>query len=83
MTSCGIIDKALQRLEDKINYSSNITKSDLKLSHYTKFLDISDECNIQFKLNNNKIIQDKKLDGIKGYITKLANSGCFSKVSLK
>ena len=62
-------DKALQRLEDKINYSSNITKSDLKLSHYAKFLDISDECNIQFKLNNHKIIQDEKLDGIKGYIT--------------
>ena len=62
-------DKALQRLKDKINYSSNITKSDLKLSHYAKFLDISDECNIQFKLNNTKVIQDEKLDGIKGYIT--------------
>ena len=62
-------DKALQRLEEKIKTSNNITKSDLKLSHYAKFLDISDECNIQFKLNNQKIIQDEKLDGIKGYIT--------------
>jgi len=62
-------DKALQRLEDKIKASSNVTKSDLKLSHYAKFLDISDECNIKFKLNDIKVAQDEKLDGIKGYIT--------------
>ncbi len=34
-----------------------------------KFLDINDDCNIQFKLNNRQITQDEKLDGIKGYIT--------------
>jgi hypothetical protein len=62
-------DKALQRLELKISQSSNLKKSDLKLSHYAKFLDLKDECNIQYKLNNNKIIEDEKLDGLKGYIT--------------
>ena len=33
------------------------------------FLDLKDECNIQYKLNNSKIIEDEKLDGLKGYIT--------------
>ena len=47
----------------------NITKSDLKLSHYAKYLDIDDKCDIKYKLNPNKIIQDEKLDGIKGYVT--------------
>lgn len=62
-------DKALQRLELKIAQSSNLKKSDLKLSYYAKFLDLNDECSIQYKLNNNKIIEDEKLDGLKGYIT--------------
>lgn len=62
-------DKALQRLEDKINHSKNLQKSDLKLSHYAKFLDLRDNCKIQYKLNNSKIIEDEKLDGLKGYIT--------------
>jgi hypothetical protein len=62
-------DKALQRLELKISQSSNLKKSDLKLSYYAKFLDLKDECNIQYKLNNSKIKEDEKLDGLKGYIT--------------
>ena len=62
-------DKALQRLEDKINYSQNLQKSDLKLSYYAKFLDLKDNCKIQYKLNQNKITEDEKLDGLKGYIT--------------
>lgn len=62
-------DKALQRLESKINYSQNIQKSDLKLSYYAKFLDLKDNCKIQYKLNPQKIIEDEKLDGLKGYIT--------------
>ena len=62
-------DKALQRLELKIAQSSNLKKSDLKLSFYAKFLDLKDECNIQYKLNNNKIKEDERLDGLKGYIT--------------
>ena len=62
-------EKALKRLKDKIEYSNSITKSDLKLSHYAKYLDIEDDCKIEFKLNNQKIDNDAKLDGIKGFIT--------------
>ncbi len=61
--------KALDRLKAKIESSSNITKSDLKLSPYAKFLDIQKECNIEFRLNEDKINQDERLDGIKGFIT--------------
>ena len=60
--------KALEKL-NKIATSSNITKSDLKLSHYAKFLDLDKKCTITFQLNEEKIIQDEKLDGIKGFIT--------------
>jgi hypothetical protein len=67
-------DKALQRLEKKIKSSSNITKKDLKLSYYAKYLNIDDansnnKCNITFKLNDKKVDDDSKLDGIKGFIT--------------
>jgi hypothetical protein len=62
--------KALQRLEQKIKTSKNITKKDLKLSYYAKYLDINDNTSdITFNINNQKIIEDEKLDGIKGFIT--------------
>jgi len=63
-------DKALQKLETKLN-QKNLKKSDLKLSYYSKYLDLEDknDCPIQFKLNNEKIKLDEKLDGLKGYIT--------------
>jgi hypothetical protein len=60
-------EKAVQKIEDKL--SKNITKSDLKLSYYAKYLDIDDKCDIKYKLNPNKILNDEKLDGIKGFIT--------------
>lgn len=62
-------DKALQRLQKRIESSSRITKSDLKLSPYAKFIDTEQSCNITFKLNNEKVKEDEKLDGLKGYIT--------------
>lgn len=63
-------DKALQRLEDKIKSSKNITKKDLKLSYYAKYINLDDnDSNITFNINNQKIIEDEKLDGIKGFIT--------------
>ena len=63
-------DKALERLEKKIKSTKNITKKDLKLSYYAKYLNINDNCcNITFNINQNKIIEDTKLDGIKGFIT--------------
>jgi hypothetical protein len=63
-------DKALQRLEKKIQSSKSITKKDLKLSYYAKYLNINDnKCDITFNLNDKKIDDDSKLDGIKGFIT--------------
>ena len=63
-------DKALQRLEEKINSTKNITKKDLKLSYYAKYINLDDnDSNITFNINNQKIIEDEKLDGIKGFIT--------------
>jgi len=60
-------DKALEKIQDKL--SKNITKSDLKLSYYAKYLDIDHKCDIKYKLNPTKILNDEKLDGIKGFIT--------------
>jgi hypothetical protein len=60
-------DKALEKIEAKL--SKNITKSDLKLSYYAKYLDMDDKCDIKYKLNPIKISNDEKLDGIKGFIT--------------
>ncbi len=62
-------EKAFKKLKEKIEKSNNITKSDLKLSHYAKFLDLDENCKIEFKLNLEKVTQDEKLDGIKGFIT--------------
>ena len=61
-------EKALEKIEKTLN-KKNITKSDLKLSYYAKYLDIDEKCNIGYKLNPNKVKQDEKLDGIKGYVT--------------
>ena len=61
-------EKALEKIEAKFS-KKNITKSDLKLSYYAKYLDIDDKCNIKYKLNPIKVQLDEKLDGIKGYIT--------------
>ena len=62
--------KAIQRLEDKIKSSKTITKKDLKLSYYAKYIDLDDNnSKITFNINNQKIVEDAKLDGIKGFIT--------------
>lgn len=60
-------DKAIEKIREKL--SKNITKSDLKLSYYAKYLDIDEKCDIKYTLNSNKILNDEKLDGIKGFIT--------------
>jgi hypothetical protein len=61
-------EKALEKIEAKLN-KKNINKSDLKLSYYAKYLDIDDSCNIKYALNKNKVLQDEKLDGLKGFAT--------------
>ena len=60
-------EQAIKKIEAKL--LKNITKSDLKLSYYAKYLDIDEKCDIKYKLNSNKISEDEKLDGIKGFIT--------------
>jgi len=72
--------KAIEKIEATLS-KKNITKSDLKLSYYAKYLDIiqtsfrdsallhDDKCNIKYKLNPNKVSLDEKLDGIKGFST--------------
>ena len=60
--------KALQKINDTL-HKKNITKSDLKLSYYAKYLDIEDTCTIQYKLNPDKVKLEEKLDGIKGFAT--------------
>ena len=63
-------NKAIQRLENKIKSSKTITKKDLKLSYYAKYIDLDDNnSKITFNINNQKIIEDEKLDGIKGFVT--------------
>ena len=61
-------EKALQKIKATLS-KKNITKSDLKLSYYAKYLDIDDKCSIKYKLNPDKIMQDERLDGIKGFAT--------------
>ena len=63
-------EKHLNKLKLQIESSPNLTKEKLK-SPYKKYLDIknSDNCNITFKLNEEKVKLDETLDGIKGYIT--------------
>lgn len=60
-------EKALEKIEAKL--SKNITKSDLKLSYYAKYLDVDEKCDIKYKLNHSKILNDGKLDGLKGFVT--------------
>jgi hypothetical protein len=68
-------DKAIEKLEKRLNDSIKFKKSDLKLSPYAKFIDLEtkslrgDNCQIVYKINEEKIKLDEKLDGIKGYIT--------------
>ena len=48
----------MEKLEAKL--SKNVTKSDLKLSYYAKYLDVNNnDCNIKYKLNPNKIARDR------------------------
>jgi transposase len=60
-------EKAIEKIESKL--SKNITKTDLKLSYYAKYLDIDETCDIKYKLNQSKISNDEQLDGIKGFVT--------------
>jgi transposase len=59
-------EKGIKRLE-KAYRSGNITKENINKRGYNKFLEISD--NVKVSINKQKIEQDEKWDGFKGYLT--------------
>lgn len=59
-------ERGIKRLE-KAYHSGNITKENINKRGYNKFLEISD--NVKVSINKEKIEQDEKWDGLKGYLT--------------
>jgi transposase len=59
-------EKGVKRLK-KAYRSGNITKENINKRGYNKFLEISD--NVKVAINQEKIRQDEKWDGLKGYLT--------------
>ncbi|MGC3978764.1 MAG: IS1634 family transposase [Paludibacteraceae bacterium] len=59
-------DKGVRRLE-KAYKSGKITKENINKRGYNKFLRISD--NVAVSISPDKIIEDQKWDGLKGYLT--------------
>ena len=59
-------EKGIKRLEKEYK-SGKITKDKVNKRGYNKFLEVSD--NIEVKINYQKIKEDEKWDGLKGYIT--------------
>jgi transposase len=59
-------DKGIKRLEAAYK-SGRVTKEHINKRGYNKFLEISDD--IKISINRQKIKEDEKWDGLKGYIT--------------
>ena len=59
-------EKGVKRLQ-KACKSGNITKENINKRGYNKFWEISD--NVQVTINQNKISEDSRWDGLKGYLT--------------
>jgi len=59
-------EKGVKRLQ-KAYKSGTITKENINKRGYNKFLEISD--NVKITINQQKISEDQKWDGLKGYIT--------------
>jgi transposase len=59
-------EKGIKRLENEFNRGL-VTKDKINKRGYNKFLEISD--NVEVKINYDKIKEDEKWDGLKGYIT--------------
>ena len=73
---CHNREKGVRRLE-KAYKSGNITKENINKRGYNKFLELSD--NVKVEINQDKINEDAKWDGLKGYITNTdlpANAVC-------
>ena len=65
-------DKGIKRLE-KEYVNTNLTKDKVNKRGYNKFLEIDKEINV--KINYDKIAEDAKWDGLKGYVTNTDLSG--------
>ena len=61
-------EKGIKRLQ-KAYKSGSITKENINKKGYNKFLDISDNVKVKVHINQKKIEEDEKWDGLKGYIT--------------
>lgn len=59
-------EKGLKRLENNLK-TGKLTKNSINNRGYNKFLEMDGD--IQVKINQEKIKEDKKWDGLKGYIT--------------
>jgi transposase len=59
-------EKGIKRLKTAFK-SGTLTKENINKRGYNKFLDISDH--IQVTINQDKISEDEKWDGLKGYLT--------------
>jgi transposase len=59
-------EKGIKRLQQAYK-SGKITKENITKKGYNKFLDISE--NVKVSINHEKIEEDQKWDGLKGYIT--------------
>jgi transposase len=59
-------EKGIKRLK-KAYKSGTITKENINKRGYNKFLELSDD--VQVTINQNKINEDEKWDGLKGYLT--------------
>jgi len=62
-------EKGIKRLQ-KAYKNGTITKENINKRGYNKFLEISD--NVKVAINQQKISEDEKWDGLKGYITNTA-----------
>lgn len=59
-------EKGIRRLKKQIQ-KGRLTKDNLNKRGYNKFLQMDGQVNV--RLNQQKIVEDKKWDGLKGYIT--------------
>lgn len=62
-------DKGIKRLKTAYK-SGTITKENINKRGYNKFLELSDD--VKVEINQDKISEDEKWDGLKGYITNTA-----------
>ena len=62
-------EKGVKRLKTAYK-SGTITKENINKRGYNRFLELSDD--VKVEINQDKIIEDEKWDGLKGYITNTA-----------